>query len=332
MIESVFRWDGLSQGDRFECWRDLACSSHAPHEVDSPHKADFRATLQILDLGPATVSALESPVLRARRTQKMIQRSDPELYNLAFTQWGSAGAAQAGGETTVSRGDLLLTTSSQPLHSWLGSGMERTAMVEALLPRAWLPLPAGQADRLLTERLPGQAGVGALLAQFLASLVSDSARVGEPEAERLGSVILELVGALIAHHLGTLPPEAHPVALTMRIRSFINQHLSDPKLSPDVIAAAHHISVRTLHRVFRRQGDTVTSFIRRQRLNGARRDLADATLGTRPIHAIAAAWGFTHPADFTRAFRAAYGMPPSEHRRAAQPCPARRQAPRRRTT
>jgi AraC-like DNA-binding protein len=37
----------------------------------------------------------------------------------------------------------------------------------------------------------------------------------------------------------------------------------------------------------------------------------------RPISAIAARWGFLRPADFSRAFRAAYGMTPRELRQTA---------------
>nr|WP_243274742.1 helix-turn-helix domain-containing protein [Streptomyces albus] len=62
---------------------------------------------------------------------------------------------------------------------------------------------------------------------------------------------------------------------------------------------------------------TVAAWIRRQRLEHCRRDLADPRLRDRPIHAIAARWGFPRPGDFTRAFRAAYGIPPRDYRRMA---------------
>ena len=48
-----------------------------------------------------------------------------------------------------------------------------------------------------------------------------------------------------------------------------------------------------------------------------RQDLADPTLAHRSVSAIAARWGFTDPAQFSRAFRAAYDLAPTEYRRAA---------------
>ena len=40
--------------------------------------------------------------------------------------------------------------------------------------------------------------------------------------------------------------------------------------------------------------------------------LSDPALANRPVAAVAARWGFTSAADFSRAFRAEHGMPPSE--------------------
>ncbi|MGP3976590.1 helix-turn-helix domain-containing protein [Streptomyces sp. 8N114] len=106
----------------------------------------------------------------------------------------------------------------------------------------------------------------------------------------------------------------HRRALFARIQSFIWEHLGDPALCPDAVAAAHHISTRSLHRLFQSQGCTVSSWIRRQRLNRARRDLADPQLGDHTIQAVAATWGFPRAADFTRTFRAAYGITPQDFR------------------
>lgn len=97
---------------------------------------------------------------------------------------------------------------------------------------------------------------------------------------------------------------------------FIRRHLSAADLSPAAVAAAHHISLRTLHRLFHDHGqeDTVASCIRRRRLARARRDLADPSLAARPVHAVAARWGFQQAPDFTRAFRTAYGTTPTKYR------------------
>ncbi|MFK4186909.1 helix-turn-helix domain-containing protein [Streptomyces sparsogenes] len=54
-------------------------------------------------------------------------------------------------------------------------------------------------------------------------------------------------------------------------------------------------------------------YIRHQRLELIRRALTDPAHHSTPVHRIAARRGLSQPAVFTRAFRAAYGMSPSEY-------------------
>jgi AraC-like DNA-binding protein len=102
--------------------------------------------------------------------------------------------------------------------------------------------------------------------------------------------------------------------MMLRIQSFIERNLADPLLSPGMIAAAHHISVRGLHKMYEAEEQTIAASIRRQRLEGSRQDLLDPGLRDRPVSAVGARWGFQDPAAFSRAFRAAYGVPPAEYR------------------
>lgn len=59
---------------------------------------------------------------------------------------------------------------------------------------------------------------------------------------------------------------------------------------------------------------SVAATIRLRRLDRCRADLSRPELLTRPIGAIAARWGFGSAAVFSRAFREAYGITPSEQR------------------
>ncbi|WP_356948507.1 helix-turn-helix transcriptional regulator [Streptomyces sp. P9-2B-2] len=84
-----------------------------------------------------------------------------------------------------------------------------------------------------------------------------------------------------------------------------------------MVAAVHHISLSSLHRLFQGEDLPVAAWIRHQRLERARRDLTDPALRHETIHEIAARWGFSRAADFTRAFRTHYGMPPRDCRHRA---------------
>ena len=81
------------------------------------------------------------------------------------------------------------------------------------------------------------------------------------------------------------------------------------------MAAAQHVSTRTLHAAFHDDQSTVGSWIRARRLERCRRDLSDPALAARPVHAIGARWAFPSAAHFCRAFETAYGTSPSAYRR-----------------
>jgi AraC-like DNA-binding protein len=109
--------------------------------------------------------------------------------------------------------------------------------------------------------------------------------------------------------------ESRERTLLLRIHAFIEQNLGETDLSPGIVAAAHHVSVRHLHRLFEAQDTTVAAWIRRRRLERCRRDLADPAFIAVPVSAVAGRWGMPDSAHFSRLFRRAYGLPPAEYRR-----------------
>lgn len=107
------------------------------------------------------------------------------------------------------------------------------------------------------------------------------------------------------------PGQSTPAAVRRAAR-FIDDHAAEP-LTLARIAAEVRMSPRALQAGFRRHLDTTPmDYLRRTRLANAHRDLqaADPTRGL-TVAAIAARWGFTHPARFATRYRQAYGVPPS---------------------
>jgi AraC-like DNA-binding protein len=104
-------------------------------------------------------------------------------------------------------------------------------------------------------------------------------------------------------------------ALLAEVHAFIDRRLGDARLSNTEIAAAHHISLRLLHKLFEDHGTSPGRWIRERRLECCRRDLLDPAHNDLPASVIAWSWGFASAAHFSRVFRAAYGHPPGEYRR-----------------
>ncbi|MFG2531430.1 helix-turn-helix domain-containing protein [Streptomyces sp. NPDC048516] len=316
--EMVFRSDDVAPADRFDYWREQVVGSFMPMEVLSDHVTDFAVSQRIVDLGAVRLRTTEHTPMTLRRTAQLVRRSDPEHYHLSLATSGSAKVVDPGGDAWYGVGDLIIMDTSRPHHVEMDSGesQDQVRGTGLFVPRELLPLPAKGVEKLINRPMSGREGVGALLAQFLTQVCRDSGSYRPADGPRLGTVALDLVSTLLAHTLDedTLAPETRRRTLLLRIQAFIQQRLADPDLTPSLVAAAHHISLSYLYRVFEDEEATVAAWIRRQRLERARRDLADTALRHTPVHTIAARWGFPRAADFTRAFRTAYGMPPTDYR------------------
>jgi AraC family transcriptional regulator len=105
-------------------------------------------------------------------------------------------------------------------------------------------------------------------------------------------------------------PESYAKRLT-RVSAYIHDHL-DEDLSIDVLAEIACLSSYHWHRIYHGYfGETVAATARRLRLQRAAADLAHTD---RSIPEIATRAWYDSQASFTRAFSAAFGLPPAKYR------------------
>ncbi|MER8006643.1 helix-turn-helix domain-containing protein [Streptomyces sp. NPDC094149] len=323
MIGTLFHSENVPVQDRFDCWRELVGRTRSS-EVISRHVDDFHAEHRLMELGSVTVWSSSFLPARFRRNARMVRQSDPELLHLSLLLHGELALVHSGQTHTFKAGDIHVVSSSQPYDLQSADAGHRHAVqgIGVDIPTSLLPLPQHRMNLVLGRSLPAHNGLGALTTQFLTSMQAQADLLQPADAPRLGTVVVDLVSAWLAHVLeaeAALPPETRQRTLARRIQTFIQHNLHDPDLTPPVIAAAHHISLSYLHKIAREHmGDEpVATSIRRRRLEAARRDLADPTQRTTPIHVIAARWGIVRASDFTRSFRAAYGLSPKDYRHRA---------------
>jgi AraC-like DNA-binding protein len=177
-----------------------------------------------------------------------------------------------------------------------------TVYVDALRLESQIP----GVNRLIGTTLAVE-GVGELLVQHMLATMKVAPGLDPAGLAAASEAVSDLL-------IGTLSRRAQPVspALEAQISAYIDSWLGDPELSVERIAAAHHISVRTLHRVFQQRGETVSTHIKNRRLDGCHADLL-----ARPdlmIGAICAKWGITDIAHFSRQYKARFGCTPTDTR------------------
>jgi AraC-like DNA-binding protein len=310
----VFRPAGESAADRADSWRELLDTTIGPLEPDGVPD-EVRAG----DLGAVRVAALsQRDPGGARRTARHVRRSDSELYKVDVLVRGRGVIEQDGRQAALEAGDLTFVDLARPARWAMASSVTCVGIV---FPPAMLPLRREQVAPLTAVRIAGDEDSGALVSSFARQLVGHLDGPGAHRA-RLGTAVLDLLAVALGSRLGRaeeLPPESRQRALVLRIRAFIEENLGDPDLTPGMVAAAHYVSVRYLHKLFETESATVAEWIRRRRLERCRRDLLDPALRALPVNAIGARWGLLNAAHFSRAFRAAYGAAPQEYRSVMRP-------------
>lgn len=311
---SLVTSDAFERKDRFDWFCETVSSDVMPVSLNTRHAADFQASFMHVDLGVAQLSSMVCSPVFSRRTAAHVRRGDPEKLQLALITQGAFRIAQRGSESVVA-GGLVLTDTSRPSEGACTGGQVGTLVVQ--FPRGALALNPDRLDGLLAQGLPADVGSGAILADFLKSLVARGPHCRPEELDAMGAVTLDLATAFLARQLGALgqaPAEARAQETVQRVYRFIENNLGDPGLTPQMIADRHNMSVRGLHALFNDQPLTIAARIRRRRLERAHTDLACRELRGQPVQAIAARWGFTSATGFSRAFRDAYGITPTEHR------------------
>ena len=300
--------------DRFDFWVEAILRTCFPLSVRRRDDArqPFAGSVQQYLLGPLTVSRVRCNAMTMRRTRGEVRSLDPGTIQLLLQVSGRGTYLQGDRAATVTPGTMVVYDTSRPflIHS--------EAPTEVIVVETSQDMLGSSIDWVrshCSEALHG-ALVGGVVAPFLTNLAGglEAGIVTERDAG-LGESTLHLMRTLCGGSSQEPRRLRHSAsALRARIKVHIEEHLDDPTLSHATIAAAHYISPRYLQKLFQADGLTVSGFIRERRLAGARRDLRDPALADESITSIAARWGMSSSAHFSRTFRAAYGRTPSEVR------------------
>jgi AraC-like DNA-binding protein len=320
-MSTLIHTDVVPAADLVDFIQEITATTWVPMECRIDCSGDYRAEIRASGLGPMQVAVLDIAPITVRRTPTLISRADPDLLKVFLVcSGGSSIVVQGDQQARLSAGEFAFYNTRRPYEVSCGVDGRPTRVLTFMFPPALLPLSRTGIRRLTGVRIPATTGLGDLTSQLLLQLAQHVDHYSPAEAARLSAAALEVLATRLARELdigdwGT--PEARRRALFTTVQAFIQQRLADTDLSPAMVAAANHISLRSLHQLFHDEQLTVAGWIRRQRLERCRRDLADPGLASRPVAAIAARWGFASAGDFSRAFRAEHGLPPAAYRSSA---------------
>ncbi|MFE4512984.1 helix-turn-helix domain-containing protein [Kitasatospora sp. NPDC056783] len=311
---------GVPSGDRAAYWREAVSRTFVPLDVTLDEDAPAPARITSHRLGAVQVSLVQAGPQRVERSADLIARGGEDRLTLALHHRGTARLLQDGRRVELRPGVFAISDAGRPFVMELPGPFVLTAFH---WPRSAVGLTEEDLRVLTATAFDTRDDTARLVAAYLECL-SRSADTMEPQvASWLATTALDLLAVLAYERRGRPVPDASEVALATlaRVKDHILRHLGDPDLTPERIAAAHHVSVRYLHKLFRLDGVTVARWIQRRRLDTCRRDLARSAEGRTTVAAVAGRWGFVSASHFSRAFRAAYGVSPREWRDRARTGP-----------
>ncbi|WP_207843243.1 helix-turn-helix domain-containing protein [Williamsia soli] len=307
----VFSTSDLGPAQRVEATCAAMHEQSVPCTVELENPSDVRARMDVWPYGNANIFRAEMNGFRLVRTAKQIATAPAEMFAIAVHEKCTGKREQFGVQRTVPADELMVMDLNSPYDYVLeGGGAARClhVPVDALgLPREVIETAA---DRLPASPLYSMA------VHHIAELTDNadalSADVG---ADALGEASIELTRALIASAYGLDYARSTLAEMLLpRIRSYVKQHLGDPNLSIESIAAAHDISQRHLFKLCAAAGFSLEQWMISERLTHAREDLSRAALRGVSVTTIARRWGFTNTSHFIRRFRMMYGLSPGAWR------------------
>ncbi|WP_457962219.1 helix-turn-helix domain-containing protein [Arthrobacter sp. D1-29] len=299
----------------FDHWKHLVAESFVPLAARTADVDGFRGQMRSRVLDRMSVVEVTATSHEVHRTPALIAQASERYFKLNLQLEGTGLLIQDNREALLQPGDLAIYDTNRP---YTLAFEEEARMMVVMFPCDALSLPTDYVGQLAAVRMAGSTGLSGIVGQFIRQLSENLEVLSGPSGSRLATNALDLVSTMLHAEMDIAPDRMKPQALlAVSVREYIEANLSDPLLSPASIAAAHFISTRHLHNVFHESGTTVASWIRSQRLDGARRELRDPLHAGQSVGAVAARWGFLDAAHFSRIFRDSFGVSPSDWRRGA---------------
>lgn len=308
--------DHCSQDQRFSYWREVLCQAFV--SLDPVHTTGdmtgFKGDVNSRALSRTAQNEVVSSAHLVQCGWSEIRRNPVEFCFANFQLRGACVVRQDGQESLVRPGDFSIVDTTRPyaldfLDEW--EVLSFRIPSEQLLPRLSAP------RRAMARCVAGSGGAGLVASRFAHSLrqlgpdAEDAVQEGLSTA--LNSTIAAALGATLAAQEGDRPSVRQ--ALRQAIDTYIADHLAEPSLGPDMLAARFRISRRTLYALYEDTPQSVGALIRELRLQRTARDLHA------PDHpgvlAVAVRWGFNDASHFARLFKRRFGVSPRDHAAAA---------------
>ncbi|MEU8632160.1 helix-turn-helix domain-containing protein [Amycolatopsis sp. NPDC048633] len=289
-------------------------SLHFSFEFADPES--FAGTITHRSLGELGMFGVACRRHTVYRRPSDLDLGDDAYFLLTLQLAGDKRVTQDGRSATIRAGEFALYDSERPLRLDVGDGY-RSVNVKFRKEILGVHDAESFAD-LAARKFSTEQGIAPVVWSAILSLGSLGPSSG-PDGVLVAGNVIDMTATMLRAQAGiTAPDRRDERARRLRaVHAYIDERLPDPDLRVEAIAAAHFVSVRYLHMLFRQSGHTVAAWIRHRRIQACKRDLADPVTRAVPAAAIGARWGFVSASHFGQVFKKATGLTPAEFRERA---------------
>lgn len=296
----------VEEKNQNDAYREVSSLIYEVSKWDIDKSDKLSGLIETKYFGEMTLAYTEFNNQIYSRDAKQIIRSSMDSYLVQLVIAGDAKGNFNGKDIRFGPGDVLITDLTQTMTAQVTSG----ARIAVVVPRT-------EFHRFIIERnlhgtvLPATDPTTRLIAHYLIGLqkvcseMSLKAVLSAQEA-----LLLILSGTLNSQHYNELPLN---VPIKRGIVDFIDKHISNPYLNPEMILSHFRVSRSHLYRAFEADGG-IAKLIRRKRLDLAFRLLSNNKVSKTPIKEVVFQCGMTNVTNFAKIFKERFGITPGEAR------------------
>jgi AraC-like DNA-binding protein len=297
--------------DRFDAWQHEVAQLFDVAPADT--LSGFQGAIDGYLMDGMLVAENQFSGQKYQRDRRLVARTGLDAYLVQLYTTGGFDGYADNAEMSVRAGDVCVFD----LTDTLATQAARSSTVSLVIPKLLV-------DRHWTARaqvnglvIAGRTALGQVMGAHLAALSRAMPDVTLSEAPILAATTAQMVASALAHctNLEGATNGALQQALFERAIHHIRGNLGSAELSPETICQALNVSRPHLYRAFKSKGG-VMRIIHEQRLRVAFNELTNPVNRTETIGSIAFRCGFGSDSHFTRLFREAYGIRPSDAREA----------------
>ena len=307
--------DQVMPNQRSAHWNRVIAETYFPLQLAYRDAAAFSGTLERREMGSVSLSRLATQPMQYERRPTHISHTSEEEYLITVPRRSPVEFKQLGREVRCDPGGFILERGDEPYRFAYAAPNELSVLK---ISKKSLAEKVRDPDRFCARTMDARMGLPALftaMMQQMHSLPLTASRA----AEVLGRQMVEVLALVLDEAAGedTQVRTAVRAGHLRRAEQVIRKHLSNPVLSPEFVADACGISKRYLHELFGDTNQTVSQFIRDERLVAARDLIASSP--SLSMAEISYRFGFCDQAQFSRLFKAKFDRPPTEWRKRASP-------------